>query len=844
MNAIRKFFRGFLRQDAPKAPPPGSCEHPAAANIPPEFRRYMESYAITNVRYPPYQEGYPGLISGEWFMRTYQNELLSRIENSVGLPRDEYQRYLEPVLVQFAELAHLLPASENHHHNGPGGLLRHSLEVANLAMDKCLSAAFDAREIPARRSLRRFRWNVAGVIAGLLHDAGKPLSDITAIDLTGEHRWNYGAETLHQWSTRLGIQRYFLLWNADRHGRHVETSLMLLGRLVPTATIEWLLEGGPDIQQAMIEAVAGSGKTVLAEAVRWADGRSVDREMRRGSRTGSGGDTGVPVPRLVLDAMQRLLSDGRWTANTPGSRVWTTVDGIFIAWTQGAEEVVNLIAQDGMPIPRTHDTLAGVLQSHGIIEPPPTGELYWLVTPHPLMRDGRGPALKCVKLVDGEQLYPFTQIPPPVSVSIGREGDQQVLLALNDPQAASTPAPEAVPPQVAEVKEDPLAAICGPLPGASEVPADAAPRASAPAKDKGKKAAPPKMLPDLPAAASEGITLAPAPAAAEPAADATTLPEMEEAQPEEAEEVEAFSLDEMLMGLTPHVPEPPAAPAPEAVATPDATAAPAPAAAQSHFPLAPGEKIPLDVLLGKRKPNKAQKAALRLEVAPPPAPPKAAAAEPQRPEPATPPAAAPGWVVPPEITAQLTRREVLLLQQQPVLAQKLLHIEDNRVDARHVYNKVFLAFKSSAFSEDDVPALLAAGWVWQDILAEGDGIVRTLQRVRGVVLSGDYSRILTRLLGMEKRWIVPSTDDLTEAELDALPAIIDAVIAAAQLDGTTSIPLWFVTPAVLAKIAERHCMTSERLQFALLATRDAVYSAVRRRTYVRPVPEDLQCRNA
>lgn len=844
MGKIRDFFRGLLRQDAPELPPPGSCEHPAAASIPPEFRRYMDSYAITNVRYPPYQEGYPGLISGEWFMRTYQSELLNRIEASVGLPHDEYQRYLEPVLVQFAELAHLLPASENHHHFGPGGLLRHSLEVANLAMDKCLSSAFDTREIPARRSLRRFRWNVAGIIAGLLHDAGKPLSDITAVDHTGEHRWNYGAETLHQWSTRLGIQRYFLLWNADRHGRHVEISVMLLGRLVPTATIEWLLEGGPDIQQAMVEAVAGSGKTVLAEAVRWADGRSVDREMRRGSRTGGGGDTGVPVPRLVLDAMQRLLSDGRWTVNVPGSRVWTTIDGIFIAWTQGAEEVVGLIAQDGMPIPRSPDTLAGVLQSHRLIEPPPTGELYWVVTPHPLMREGRGPALKCVKLADGEQLYPFTPIPPPVSVTIGREGHQQVLLAPNDPHAASTPAPEAVPAEVPEVAVDPLAAICGPLPGASEAQAEEAPRASTPAKR--KQAAPPKMLPDLPAAASEGITLAPAPAAAEPAADATTLPEMEEAQPEEAEEAEAFSLDEMLMGLTPHVPEPPAAPAPapEAVATPEPPAAPAPAAAQSHFPLAPGEKIPLDVLLGKRKPNKAQKAALRLEVAPPPAPPKVAAVEPLRPEPATPPAAAPGWVVPPEIAAQLTRREVLLLQQQPVLAQKLLQIEDNRLDARHVYNKIFLAFKSSAFSEEDVPALLAAGWVWQDILAEGDGIVRTLQRVRGVVLSGDYSRILTRLLGMEKRWIVPSTDDLTEAELDALPAIIDAVIAAAQLDGTTSIPLWFVTPAVLAKIAERHCMTSERLQFALLATRDAVHSAVRRRTYVRPVPEDLQCRNA
>lgn len=298
------------------------------------------------------------------------------------------------------------------------------------------------------------------------------------------------------------------------------------------------------------------------------------------------------------------------------------------------------------------------------------------------------------------------------------------------------------------------------------------------------------------------------------------------------------------MGLTPHLPEPPAAPAPapapEAVATPDATAAPAPAAAQSHFPLAPGEKIPLDVLLGKRKPNKAQKAALRLEVAPPPAPPKAAAAEPLRPEPATPPAAAPGWVVPPEIAAQLTRREVLLLQQQPVLAQKLLQIEDNRVDARHVYNKIFLAFKSSAFSEEDVPALLAAGWVWQDILAEDDGIVRTLQRVRGVVLSADYSRVLTRLFGLERRWMVPSTDDLTEAELDALPAIIDEVIAASALDRTTPQPLLWITPRALATIAESHEMEPAHLEHALYALRDAVRSHVRKRIYIRPLSEELR----
>lgn len=852
----------------PAAPAaPVGFEHPAAALIPAELRDHLDGYAITNVRYPPYQSGYPGAVPGEWFMRTYQKDLYQRIEGSVGLPTHEFQRYLEPVLVQFAELAHLLPASENHHHSGPGGLLRHSLEVANLTMDRVFCSAMDAHEIPAKRSLRRFRWNVAGVIAGLLHDAGKPLSDITAVDHTGEHRWNYGAETLHQWSMRLKIQRYFLLWNADRHGRHVETSVMLLGRLVPTATIEWLLEGGPDIQQAMIEAVAGTGNSMLAEAVRWADGASVQREMRRGNRTGSGGDTGIPVVRLVFDAMQRLLGEGRWTVNVPGSRVWTTIDGVFIAWTQGASEVVELIARDGMPIPRSADTLAGVLQSHGVIEPPPTGELYWVVTPHPLMRGGRGPALKCIKLCEADQLYPAALIPPPVSVTLGREGQQQQQLIAPNAAPAESPVVEATPPEpataastepavqvrpenAAPVEDDPLAAVCGPLPGA---PLEQPATEQKPAKHPNHK----NQQPNLPAAASPGIRLVPETATTHGPTDTAVPPATPDAQPEE--QVEAFTLDEMLRGLTPNAPVVDQ-PGPETRAekstalVPEATPAQAvtPPADPDELvfidgmpnrPLRPGEKVSLDVLLGKGRrkassPRPAPAAAPKTVATPvPTAPTVQAPAAP--PAPVTPPQPASGWAVPAETAARLNRREVLLLQRHPALAQKLLQVEQNQTDAKYAYSKVFLALRSCAFDEQDIPALLEAGWIWQDFLAEGDGILRTLKLHHGFVLSADISRILVKLMGCEKVWSVPSTDDFSEAELDALPAIIDEIIASSTLDETTPMRLWSITPAPLVAIAERHGMQPQRLEEALYAMRDAIRSSARKRIYIRPLPKEI-----
>ncbi len=37
-------------------------------------------------------------------------------------------------LIEYIRWIHLLPASENHHHNGIGGLLSHSLEVAMISL--------------------------------------------------------------------------------------------------------------------------------------------------------------------------------------------------------------------------------------------------------------------------------------------------------------------------------------------------------------------------------------------------------------------------------------------------------------------------------------------------------------------------------------------------------------------------------------------------------------------------------------------------------------------------------------------------------------------------------------
>tara|TARA_R110001583_G_scaffold1028_1_gene8885 strand:+ start:6080 stop:6451 length:372 start_codon:yes stop_codon:yes gene_type:complete len=79
-------------------------------------------------RYPPFAKGLP-TPEVDRILET-QAELIQKIRYTLNLNEREFNRLLRPVLHNYAEYVHLLPASESHHHRGAGGLFRHGLEVA------------------------------------------------------------------------------------------------------------------------------------------------------------------------------------------------------------------------------------------------------------------------------------------------------------------------------------------------------------------------------------------------------------------------------------------------------------------------------------------------------------------------------------------------------------------------------------------------------------------------------------------------------------------------------------------------------------------------------------------
>jgi conjugal transfer pilus assembly protein TraI len=372
-------------------------------------------------RYPPFMKGLPAAPVER--ILASQVELIKAIEHALSLPDDLYQTIAAPVIARYAAFSHLLPASESHHHRGAGGLFRHGLEVAHWATQAAQGCLFATQATPRERKEQELRWRLAVCFAGLLHDIGKPVSDIAVVDREGKQLWNPCEENLTDWAYQHGIDRYFLRWRENRYKRHEQFSALVIERVLTRASRSYLLAPGPDMMQAMLEAIHGLDRGAkLYELVMAADRKSVERDLKAHYHTVDSA-MGMPVEKYLFDAMRRLVKSGHWFANEKGARLWRFKEGIHIVWRTGAQDIVDLLAKDKVPgIPRDEDTLADILIERGLAIPKtlPDGRhyRYWRMQPQ-----GLDVVLYMLRLASTELI--FSNEPPVTLEGIEVEEDLQ-----------------------------------------------------------------------------------------------------------------------------------------------------------------------------------------------------------------------------------------------------------------------------------------------------------------------------------------------------------------------------------------------------------------------------------
>ena len=300
-------------------------------------------------------------------------KLIEHIWQRTSLSRKQFnQLYLEPIQ-RYAELVQHLPASENHHHAYPGGMLDHGLEIVAYALKMRQLYLLPLGTSSETQAAQTEAWTAAVAYAALLHDIGKIAVDVQ-VNLASGKRW-------YPWQGPItGAYRFRYAKGRD-YKLHNAAAGLLYNQVLPPAVMEWLSQF-PDLWASLIYVLAGQHEHagILGELVVQADQASVAQEL------GGNPERAISAPR---NSLQRQLMEGlrflvldQLKLNQPeASDGWLTQDALWLVSKTVADKLrAHLLSQGTEGIPSSNSTLFNVLQDHGIILANAEDKAIWKAT--------------------------------------------------------------------------------------------------------------------------------------------------------------------------------------------------------------------------------------------------------------------------------------------------------------------------------------------------------------------------------------------------------------------------------------------------------------------------------
>ncbi|MHB0926999.1 MAG: MobH family relaxase [Gallionellaceae bacterium] len=389
-------------------------------------------------RYPPFMEGLPVYAPAE--LLATQHELTGGIHNLIANAELLVTHY-NPAMLRLAAFVHLLPASQAHHHRGAGGMLRHSLEVGLWALQQTEGKLIRGVTTPQQRRVIEPRWRLAVFLAGICHDLGKVVTDLTVTDRANAQRWRPYHQGVYDWALAHDIENYFLHWQEGRGKHHTNVSSTLIDAVIAKESFDWISDGSTDVVIWLTESLnSNPGQTnQIHDYVVRADQLSVERDLKTMGVAMAGYEIGVPVERYLTDIMRRLVREGVWRINEPSARVWN-IDGItYLVWPMAGEEIARRTNDEDIPgLPKTPDGILDMMVERGIAcMREGDGDPYFYIAPDVLTEKIPTLKLKSIRLRDQALISTM-----PIAPVAGRViGSAEAVVSSETPVDAEIPEP-------------------------------------------------------------------------------------------------------------------------------------------------------------------------------------------------------------------------------------------------------------------------------------------------------------------------------------------------------------------------------------------------------------------
>jgi len=310
----------------------------------------------------------PLLPAKELLARPGRPGLLRQIDRLLSVPRSHLESLFHTTIVSYAGFVQQLPASEAHHHAGPGGMLDHGLEVVTNALTLRRGYLLPQGAEPERLARSQDLWTYAVFTAALLHDVGKAAVDQRVLQFDARK------QPLGTWDPWQGPMDQRVTWyrvefaRGRTHGLHERVAPLLARFIVPAMGLSWLASDR-EVLAAWVATISGDRDRagVLGEIISRADGESVARNLGAGDSVQFPTARATPLHAKLLTALRYLTDEGELPLNRNGAAGWLVGDDLWLVSKRTADALrAHLIREGHDGVPTRNDRLFDVLQEHGL----------------------------------------------------------------------------------------------------------------------------------------------------------------------------------------------------------------------------------------------------------------------------------------------------------------------------------------------------------------------------------------------------------------------------------------------------------------------------------------------
>lgn len=309
-----------------------------------------------------------------------RQKLLENIWQRASLSRSQFAELYRLPLERYAELVQQLPASQNHHHAHPGGMLDHGLEIVAYALKIRQTYLLPIGAPPESQSAQAEAWTAAAAYGALIHDLGKIAVDVH-IELEGGKTW-------HPWHGPINRPYRFRYVKGRNYQLHGAAAALIYAQILTPQILDWLSDFR-EVWSQLIFILAGQYEHagILGEIVVKADQASVAQELG-GNPARALSSPKQSLQRQLADGLRYLVRD-TFKLNQPDGPAdgWLTQDALWLVSKPIADQLrAYLLTQGVEGVPSSNAPFFNMLQDQGVIQTNAQDKAVWRAT----IDNGRG----------------------------------------------------------------------------------------------------------------------------------------------------------------------------------------------------------------------------------------------------------------------------------------------------------------------------------------------------------------------------------------------------------------------------------------------------------------------